>query len=1310
IKDATVQAFDAPSGGKFVAAYVVSDEQVDVKAMNEFIMRDKPSYMVPAVTMQIDSIPLNQNQKVNRRVLPEPVFEQPSGDDEQTARPMTLFEQEIAKVVKKSTGEVEINPAKALTYYGLSSISAIGLVAALSDRFGIHYPVAKLMDGASIVDIEDFIFSEWDKAGVPGAANAAEEFKTAEKRDEYPLSSVQLAVYYDTMKRAADISYNIPVCIAFTDIDVDKLAEAVKAAVRAHSSLNTHIEVRSGQLVQICADDIRTEIPVITLTETELEAHKRSFVRPFDLEAGPLYRFEIVKTENRIYLFFDIHHIVFDGFSLSVLMRDISRAYNGETLVPEKYTAFDYALADSEYKNSEGYKGSEEYFAKLLASFESPTAIPADKHGDPEQGAIGEAEALVSKTAAESYCRENGLTPNALFLAGSFYAISRFAANKEVFISTISSGRGDVKLTDSVGMFVHTIPLAMDFNKEMTASQLIKASAEVMRGSIANEDYPFAELAAKYGYSTEIMYECQIGIISDGGKLGGHGYDVVPVSSEAPKFKVSLVIFERGDSYVIRVRYNNALYTGRYMQTLADALAMSVRTMYEQPAADVKHISLINEKQREKLLTLGQGEKADIPVKLLHKMFERAVKENADRTALAARDKTLTFAQLNDTANIIANGLISLGMSRGDRVVLLLPRRSFYFAALFGVLKAGAAFIPCDPQYPADRINHIINDSDAKFILTTSDKLTDYPTEKALDIEKLLAGSDKSCPEVDVSPEDLAYMIYTSGSTGKPKGVMLRHIGISSFCTSSKANILYDFEKSDISAILSVTTVSFDLGLKDTVGMLVNGKTVVFADEEQMNDPRALTVLFESTGANAINATPSRYLQYMEYEPFRKALADCKLIAAGGEMYPAALLKELQEMTGARLINTYGPTETTISANMAELERAERVTVGRPLMNYTEYIVDADGNLLPEGVMGELLIGGPGVAVGYVNLPEKTAASFIEYNGERAYRSGDYARRDSDGNVMILGRIDGQVKLRGLRIEPSEIEELMEKQPGIKRAVVVVRKLNGQDNLCAYFTAENETDIHALRDALAEKLTHYMVPAAFTQLDEIPVTPNGKTDLRALPEPTAIASGEYTAPTNETEEFFCELFGKVLGLEKVGINDDFFSVGGTSLSAASIMAGASENGYTVTFGDVFKLKTPAALAAKFAKNGDDNTVNTSNRFDNYDYTAINELLAGNTLEAFESGEKRPIGNILLTGSTGYMGMHVLAEYLRSESGIAWCLARKGRYSDPTIRLKNMLYYYFDDEFEDRLDRVRVINGDVTSYDAFGSLENEPINT
>ncbi len=1311
ITDATVQAFDSPSGGKFIAAYVVYDGKLDVNALNDFIGARKPPYMIPAATMQIDSIPLNQNFKVNKRALPAPVMNvNDTAEDEgaQSDRPLSHLENEIVKVLKKTLGDTDIRPSVSLLRYGLTSIAAIGAVAMLSERFGVQIPVSKLLDGAGVSDIGDMIFDEWDKRGANAAAES--EPAPAELRDEYPLSTVQLAIYYDAMKRETDIVYNIPMCFAFEHIDAGRLADAVTAAVKAHSYLNTHIEIRNGSLVQVRRDRLKPEIPIKTLPDNELGAYRSTFVRPFDLGSGPLYRFEIVKTSDKTFLFMDIHHIVFDGFSAGLLLRDISSAYLGKELVPEKYSYFDYALDDEKYLGSSEYVKSGEFFDGMLTAFDAPSDIAPDITGNAEDGRLAEARCIVSKSEIDAYCRRNGVTQSAVFLAGLFCTISRFTASGDVLISTISSGRSDIKLGGLVGMFVHTIPLAMHFKKDMTAADLISASADMMRSAVVNEDYPLAELAAKYGFSTNIMYECQLGIMGSDGTIGGEKYQNIPMSSEMPKFRISFVIIEENGSYVIRVRYNDKLYSAGYMKKLAESAGIALSGILSAPEKPVSALSLLTDDEKQLISGFSKGQQSDIPIKLLHKVFEKAASENADKPALIACDKTLTFAQLDETANIIANGLIRRGVRKGGNVVLLLPRRSFYFASLFGVLKSGAAFIPCDPAYPADRINHIISDSGADFIVTTSDKLGEYPADKALDIEVLLSGTETSAPDIEVSPEDLAYMIYTSGSTGKPKGVMLRHIGICNYIATEAGGVLYENIRKSVTTMMAVSTVSFDLSLKDTVGVLCNGKAVVFANEEQMNDPRALSELIVSTGADAINATPSRLLQYMEYKPFCDALAKLRLVACGGEGYPPVLLDKLRVLGIPKLINTYGPTEVTVSSNIADLTDAEYVSVGRPLPNYIEYIVDTDGNPVPTGVTGELLIGGPGVSAGYVNLPERTAASFIEYNGERVYRSGDYAKWDKNGNVIILGRIDGQVKLRGLRIEPSEIEGLMEKQPHIGRAVVTVKKLNGQENLCAYFTADETVDISQLHDALAAKLTHYMVPAAFTQLDKIPVTPNGKVDLRALPEPQRFETGKYAAPANDTEKFFCGLFEKMLRLDKVGANDDFFAIGGTSLTATSIMIGATDSGYNLSYGDVFKYKTPRALAAKFTKDDTTGAAAGSALFDNYDYSHINDLLSNNTIESFSKGSLRDIGNILLTGSTGYMGIHVLAEYLRSETGTVWCLVRKGRYDAPIIRLKNMLTYYFGREFEDKYDRIIAVNGDVTNYELFAALENEPIDT
>ena len=1311
IKDATVQAFDETGGGKFIAAYVVADEPVDIDALGAFIKQEKPAYMVPAVTMQIDRIPLNQNQKVNKRALPEPVKAGKTSDNEHQARPLTRFEEEIASVAKRLLGDMEMHPAEPLTSYGLTSISAIGLVATLADKFNVEISAPRLLDGASIIDIENMIFEDWMKQGFankPEPQNAAAEEKPV--TDRAPLSAVQLAVYYDAMKNEADVVYNIPMCLQFDKLDAQKLAEAVKKAVAAHSYLNTHIELCDGELIQVRDDNVQTQVEILTLNEEELEYYKNTFIRPFDLHTGPLYRFAVINSGEKTYLFLDIHHLIYDGMSSGVLLRDIGRAYTGEALSAEEYTYFDYAQESDEFKRSDAYAESVSYFDKMFERFEAPTEIPTDKPGSAENGVIAEAYCPVSKQAVDTFCRQNNMQPSAFFLAAVFYTVSRFAGTKNVYLSTISSGRESVKMRRTVGMFVHTLPLAMSFEENRDVLELINASNSVMRGSIQNENYPFAEIAAKYGYKTEIMYECQIGVVADGGEIGGNAYKSVRLRFEAPKFKTVFAVVEHDNDYMILIRYNDALYSKPYMQTLAQSVKNVTERMTADKSAAVNSLPLITEDEKQSLLALGISAKQEIETKLLHKLFEKAAAADPDKTALIACDKTLTYSELNGNANRIAYYLMDKGVKPGDSIVLLLPRRSSFFEAMFGVLKTGAAFVPCDPEYPAERISHITDDSGSRFIITTEDHASDYPAEKVLLIDSLYDSDNTENPDVAVTGDDLAYMIYTSGSTGKPKGVMLRHEGICNYLLPHPANMhIYKIRKL-VSAYLSVTTVSFDMSFKEHTAALCNGKTLVFADENEMNDPRALAELMEKHHVDCINATPSRLQQYMEFKPFRERLGSCKVVLSGGEAYPISLRNAIKECSDdIIIINTYGPTEITVSSNAAIINETDHIHIGRPLLNYSEYIVDSDLNLLPRGVIGELLIGGAGVAKGYRNLPEQTEKSFIEWGGERVYRSGDYAKWDADGNVIILGRMDGQIKLRGLRIELGEIEGLIEQQPGIRRAAAAVRKLSGRENLCAWFTADRDIDITQLREALSQKLTHYMVPAAMMQVESIPVTPNGKTNVKALPDPEVIDSGEYVAPVGKAEEFFCGLFAEILGVEKVGATDDFFSIGGTSLAVTGIMIKATENGYELTYGDVFKYTTPRQLAAKFTGEGDTKTLSAA-RFDLYNYDKIHELLSHNTSGSFVNGEKRPIGNILLTGATGFMGIHVLAEYLNSYSGTAYCMLRKGRFESVAARVRNMLYYYFGDEFEDKLDRVQAFEGDVTSFDSFSPLLSLPVDT
>ncbi len=1291
-------------GTEHLAAYFTAESRIDITALKEYAASKLTHYMVPTAYMQLDEMPHTPNGKKDIRKLPDPVIAESIGSA--AARELTRFDRELCELAEKAMGSPVTDIGTSLPELGMTSLTAIAFTTFVEEKYGCEIPTGKILRGLSIAQAEDIIYESLVKGG-----NAKTAVTKEARRDEYPLSSNQLGIYYEVMKNPEALMYNMPLCYSFESIDADRLKAAVEKAVNCHRYMNTHIAIKNGELMQIRDDDALPDIPIKEMPAEEFGKYRNGFVKPFNLHKDRLYRFEIIRSDGRTYLLSDIHHIIFDGLSRGLFIDTVSKAYDGEAVSDEEYDYFEYALSENNDRNSESYRISEKYFTDMMSMFESVSEIPSDRNGRPEDGNIGTVSAVLQKEPVVAFCKRKSVTPASLFLAAALYTVSRFVNSRNVYISTISGGRINSRIRRTVGMFVHTLPVHICFDEKMSVDDLVKNAYRSMLEGTEHENYPFMQLAYKYGYHTEIMYECQLGVSKAENSIGEAKYTTDYLKLETPKFKVTIAIEDKDGQIAVTIRYNDAIYTEAYMRTLADSVRITAENII---AADsdtcVRTLSLVADEERQRLISLGTSAEHDIPIKILHRVFEQRVSQVPDKTALIACDKTLTYDELNKEANRAAHSLIERNVGRRDSVVLLLPRRSFYFAAVFGVLKSGAAFIPCDPEYPPDRIRHIIGDSGARFIVTTQDHLADYPAERAILIDDLLNNGNASDPGAMTDENDLAYMIYTSGSTGKPKGVMLRHCGISNFVTHHAANILYDTIDKGIDTMLSITTVSFDLALKDSVGVLCSGKTVVFANEDQMNDPRELTRLINENGVDAINATPSRYLQYMLYEPFTEALRGCSLVMAGGERFPDNLMKRLQALGIKNIINTYGPTETTVSANMAYLTDADHVSVGRPLLNYREYIVDSDMNILPRGVIGELLIGGPGVAEGYRGLSEQTAKRFIEYNGERVYRSGDFAKWDEQGNVMILGRMDGQVKLRGLRIELGEIEGLIDKQPHLRKAVVAVKKLNGTDTLCAYYTADCEIEADKLRAELARSLTHYMVPTAYLQLDTIPVTPNGKTDLKALPDPVPVKSGEYSAPNNDTEKYFCELFRNVLNIERVGAADNFFDIGGSSLLVTSVVVDAADHGFEITYGDVFRRPTPRGLAEMFASGDMNETVRIVD-FGQYDYSKINELLSHNNMESLCKGETRRIGNILITGATGFMGIHVLYHFLKNESGKAFCLLRKGRYESAAARLKMMFIYYFNEELEEDFDRrVTAFNGDVTSIDSFAALEELPIDT
>ena len=523
---------------------------------------------------------------------------------------------------------------------------------------------------------------------------------------------------------------------------------------------------------------------------------------------------------------------------------------------------------------------------------------------------------------------------------------------------------------------------------------------------------------------------------------------------------------------------------------------------------------------------------------------------------------------------------------------------------------------------------------------------------------------------------------------------MLRHEGICNYLYGHPANVFANGVMTDAKRVLSVTTISFDAALQDIGMAYFNGKTLILATEEQANNPLDLAHLINEQHINMVSGTPSRWQTWLTSDDFCQAISKVDICRAGGEKFSDQLLEQMRKVTKARIFNCYGPTEITVASNNKELTHAKVVTVGKPQLNVKEFIVDTDGNELPVGVVGELYIGGRGVARGYNNLEEMTRERFINYHNERVYKSGDYAKWLPDGDVVILGRTDHQIKLRGLRIELGEIENVMLKVKGMKKVVILIRKLNDKEHLCAYYTADREIAPEDLKAEIAKSLTQYMVPTAYLQLKEMPMTPNGKTDVKALPEPQLAVTSAYTEPVNETERIFCDIFANILQMDKIGATDNFFELGGTSLVVTRVIIEADKAGLHVAYGDVFAHPTPRQLA-RLITGGTENE--GTDEVADFDYTPINTLLQRNTLNNFRRGERQPLGNVLLTGATGYLGIHILNDLIHSDAQNIYCLVRGKSQEKAESRLRTLLYYYFANAYKGLFGtRLHIIMGDVTN--------------
>ena len=704
----------------------------------------------------------------------------------------------------------------------------------------------------------------------------------------------------------------------------------------------------------------------------------------------------------------------------------------------------------------------------------------------------------------------------------------------------------------------------------------------------------------------------------------------------------------------------------------------------------IRNISAITDEDLNKLLYEFNDTVVDYPRdKCVHTLFEEQVEKTPEKVAVIACDKTLTYKELNEEANRIAHALIEKGVGVGNIVAFSLQRKSFLIPTIFGILKSGAAYLPIDLDYPPDRVDYILKDSKTKWFIS-EDNINEF------------VSADATNPNVNTTSDNNCYCIYTSGTTGNPKGTLIRHRNLVNFCDNNNNNYQHSMIKNG-TRLISTFKCCFDAFGVDYALFLLNGTSLVLASDEDITNAEKLAYYIQKYNVDVIHATPSTIKAWCGNREYVKAIGNAKIIMVAAENFSPDLYMFLREKSSAKIFNGYGPSETTIGVSFGEITSTD-IHIGKPNANTKIYIVNQYLKPTPIGVTGELCIAGDCVGAGYLNRPELTAERFIDnpFGKGKLYKTGDLAYWREDGNIVYVGRNDFQVKIRGLRIELGEIENEISSISGVTQAVVIVRKDDHDRQLiCAFYTGK-ELGAKDIRSIIGEKLPKYMLPHIITRIDEIPLTPSGKINRKALPEVDLNQidnMAKYIAPVTEREKTIANILAEILEVERVGLADDFFELGCDSLKAIEFISACHYEGIYFNLQSVFDHPTISALLQAV-----DNADHDLTHYDPADFEAINKLIAENTVDHIPLPSEPPVGNILLAGATGYLGAHILADFLEHDTGTAYCIVRGKNAEDSAHRLKEYLQFYFDDIYTGN-DRIVVLCGDLTK-ERFGLSEKD----
>jgi amino acid adenylation domain-containing protein/thioester reductase-like protein len=1336
INDAVVIPREDIAGEKYLCAYIVSDKKIDMLMLEDSLSENLPDYMVPSYFVQIENIPLTPTGKVDRKALPVPEIKEKGAD---YVAPRNEIEEKLVEIWSEllHLEKYVISIDDIFFKLGGHSLKAAVMITMIHKELNVKVLMHQVFEMSTIRRLGEYI---------KGARE--EEFTSiepVEEKEYYPQASAQKRIYFIEQLEKDSILYNLQLMDVYCKgIEKEALEVAFKKLIKRHESLRSSFFTMNGEAVQkvyTCEEVIQgfkieywetAEDGMIYSEEPGKEWTKVTglpfqevieyFVRPFDLTHPPLLRAGFIKIwGNTKILMLDMHHIVSDGVSNVTLIKDLWRLYDEEELPRLKIQYKDFA----EWGNSEKQKviiKKQELFWLNEFQGEVPVLnLPYDYPRPAKMSFDGDMlhfEISIEETRKLNViAQEQGQTLYMVLFAVYVVLLAKLSGQDDIAVGTVTAGRRHADLQPIIGIFVETLVVHNYPAGNKTFREFLKEVKQRILRVFENQYYPFEELVSKVASrqdaSRNPLFDVLFVLDNEAAWFEEYLHEVLMLNTPNPykiqrsKFDITLIGAETGEGLQFNIEFSTQLFKEETIDRFIDYFKKIVSSICNDSDQKISEIEIIPDLERGLILYSFNDTESMYPSdKTIHELFEVQAAKTPENTAVKGMtyctwEKELTYRELNEKVNALTRLLREKGVLTDDIAAIMVEPSQEMIIGLLAILKAGGAFLPIDHKIPPDRIKYILEESGTRNLLTREE----FPEEIFFGGEIIelnnrdIYKGDQGNPISINKAGDMAYVIYTSGSTGKPKGVMVEHRSLTNLCFWH--NIYYSVTDRD--QAIKYAGFGFDASVWEVFPYLVIGAALHIVPEEIKLDIKALNRYFEDNGIT-IGFLPTQFCeQFMTIDN-----TSLRVLLTGGDKLKTFTKKNYQ------LFNNYGPTENTVVATSFPVSKFKsNIPIGKPVYNNQIYILDNSDNIQPIGVPGELCIGGDSLARGYLNNPELTSEKFtanpysppavFQLDGKRLYRTGDLVRWLADGNIEFLGRIDYQVKIRGFRIELGEIENQLLHIEDIKEAVVIANEDSpGQKYLMAYIVPyKTGVNMEFVKEKLAKNLPEYMIPVYFVQLKRIPINPSGKIDTKALPAPD-VKGIEYAAPTSDIEKLLAEIWSGVLGIEKIGIDDNFFNSGGDSIKTIMVSARLQKHGIAVDINNFFSYPTIRQLTShvkKIEPETDKKNIKIKRdeefiaRQIKIDYEKYLERIRQEKWSNLR--ERNRYKHILLTGATGYLGAYLLYELLNHTEAVLYLLVRGKTQTEAQDRLKKRLSFYFgQDFFDSQTRRIVVIKADL----------------